>query len=80
VEITFEQYVKYLTAITEDKTSPDQLQAAFKALGAQDGIVTEADLQRAGLSADAIKHLTSTMPQVNGGYDYNAYLRQCFAA
>ncbi|CAG8603446.1 9780_t:CDS:10, partial [Paraglomus occultum] len=80
-EATFEQFIRFMVNVTEDKTTPDQLRQSFKAVAGDKQYVTEIDLKRSLLRSDVVNYLKESMPEkggVVGGYDYEKYLDQVF--
>jgi Ca2+-binding EF-hand superfamily protein len=78
---TFEAFAEFMTKITSDAVSPEQLKDAFSLVAGSKDFVTAADLQRAQLDADLIAYLKEKMPAYPGvadGYDYKAYLANAF--
>ncbi|KXS11038.1 hypothetical protein M427DRAFT_138687 [Gonapodya prolifera JEL478] len=81
-EIGFEPFVTYIRSVEEDRTSPDQLRASFKAVAGDKDYITEQDMQRSGLPAETIQSLLQVIPPkagVPGGYDFIAYLQNVFS-
>ncbi|KAJ1916952.1 alpha-actinin [Mycoemilia scoparia] len=79
--VTFEQYIHFLVSITEDQTTPEQLQGSFRVVSDDKDYVTVNDLQSCGISPSAINHLTTVMPRAGqdpNAYDYISYLNSAF--
>jgi len=78
--INEDQYVAWVTALKEDKDTPEQLKASFKSL-ANDGVSIRAEQLRVPpLTEDDIAYLLSTMTvSADGSYDYNSYVDTHFA-
>jgi len=76
--ITFDQYVAYMTSITENATSVDALRESFSTIAGGRDFITAADFRVAGMSQEQIDFLTSSMPAGphEGSYDYKAWLAQ----
>jgi hypothetical protein len=76
--VTFDQYVAYMTSITENATSIDALAESFSTIAGGRAFVTAADFKVAGMSHEQIDFLTSSMPAGphEGSYDYKAWLAQ----
>lgn len=74
--ITFDQYVAYMTSITENADSADALQESFSTIAGGRDFITAADFKVAGMSQEQIDFLTSSMPAGphDGSYDYKAWL------
>lgn len=79
--VNLDQFVAYMTKITEDTVSPDQLRDSFATIsGGRDYILLN-DMKVAQLTEEQINYLTSTLPaypSVEGAYDYKAWLAQQF--
>jgi Ca2+-binding EF-hand superfamily protein len=79
--INFDQFVEYMTSITVDTVSKDQIAASFDTLSGGKGFVTENDLKVGQVSAEQIEYLLKTLPPkdgIAGGYDYKAWLATQF--
>ncbi|KAI9188028.1 alpha-actinin [Blastocladiella emersonii ATCC 22665] len=78
--VNFEQFVGFMRNLTEDRTSADQLLAAFGQLANGKNTVSEADMRIAHLPAETIQFLTEVMPRDASGdnFDFAAYLAQAF--
>ena len=76
--VSFDQYVAYMTSITENATSVDALSESFSTIAGGRAFVTAADFKVAGMSQEQIDFLTSSMPAGphEGSYDYKAWLAQ----
>ncbi|KAL4080698.1 calponin homology domain-containing protein [Scleroderma citrinum] len=82
--ITFQAFINLLVDITEDQTSPEQLQESFRGIASDKLFVTELDLRLAHLPASAIDYLREVMPSRTNEvgeaeYDYEAWLEEVFA-
>ncbi|CAG8579286.1 13577_t:CDS:2, partial [Racocetra persica] len=77
-EASFEQFIRYMVSVTEDKTSPDQLRQSFKVVAGDKPFVTELDLRRSLLPENVLSYLKEAMPPLESGYDYSKYLDQVF--
>jgi len=76
-DITFDQFLPYITSMTADTVSPDQIQASFEAIAGGKQYVSLNDFKVAGVPASQIEFLTANMPKYPGvqdAYDYRAYL------
>ena len=76
--VNFDQYVTYMTSITENASSVDALQESFSTIAGGRDFVTAADFKVAGMTQEQIDFLTSSMPAGphDGSYDYKAWLAQ----
>lgn len=77
--VDFEQFIRFVISIVEDKTSPDQLHEAFRHAAGEKSYVTELDLRMAMIPESSIEYLKHAMPQMEDGYDYTRYLGSVFA-
>jgi len=76
-DITFDQFLPYITSITADTVSPDQIQSSFDTIAGGKQYVTVNDFKVAGVPAAQIEFLTANMPKypgVNDAFDFRAYL------
>ena len=76
--INFEQFTGFMVSITEDRVTLDQLRQSFKAMAGGRRVVQEVELRQGMVPAEQVDYLVSVMPQVDGGYDYEAYLSTAF--
>lgn len=74
--ITFDQYVSYMTSITENASSTDALQESFSTIAGGRDFITASDFKVAGMTQEQIDFLTSSMPAGphEGSFDYKAWL------
>jgi len=74
--VSFDQYVAYMTSITESATSTDALAESFSTIAGGRPYVTASDLKVAGMTQEQIDFLTSSMPAGPdaGSFDYKAWL------
>lgn len=66
-----------MISVTEDKTTPEQIQQSFQTLSGKDYIAEE-DLIKAQVPAETIAFLKRVLPQVSNGYGYREYLNKAF--
>lgn len=76
--ISFQQFIDYVTAIEEDRTTPDQLEIAFNTLANGKDYVTEAELYQGGLQPSVVEYFKQVLPPKNDGYDYSLFLGGVF--
>lgn len=82
-EASFEQFIQFMVAITEDKSTPEQLQDAFQTIAGDKPYVTELDLRRCMVPETAVEYLSRDMPPANtsdepDSFDYSLYVKQMF--
>lgn len=79
---TFEQFIRFMVSVTEDKTTPGQLMDSFRTMAGDKPYVTELDLRMSQIPIKMIDYLKKTMPTsaVNelDGYDYESYVEDMF--
>jgi len=74
------QFVKYLSALQEDKDTPEQVKESFRSLADNGDTITAAQLQVPPLEEEDVKYLTSEMHGSGAGFDYNAFVDSNFGA
>ncbi|KAI8978042.1 calponin homology domain-containing protein [Pilobolus umbonatus] len=79
---SFEQFIRFMVSVTEDKTTPDQLIDSFRTMAGEKPYITELDLKMSQIPMKMIDYLKSTMPRSAHiefeGFDYNAYVGEMF--
>ncbi|KAG1246397.1 hypothetical protein G6F68_014656 [Rhizopus microsporus] len=79
---TFEQFIRFMVSVTEDKSTPDQLRDSFRTLAGDKPFVTEMDLKMSQVPMKMIDYLKETMPKSREneqeGYDYELYVERMF--
>ncbi|KAI8968324.1 hypothetical protein BDF20DRAFT_828153, partial [Mycotypha africana] len=81
--MSFEQFIRFMVSVTEDKTTPDQLREAFRTVAGEKAYVTELDLKMSQIPVRMIDYLKSSMPIVDTpdqqeGYDYEEFVNEMF--
>jgi Ca2+-binding EF-hand superfamily protein len=77
--VSLDQFVKYMTEISADATSPEQLLDSFKTIAAGRDYVFVNDLKVAQLPAELVDYLVATIPAypgVEGALDYKAFVKR----
>eukprot|EP01122_Echinamoeba_exundans_P015579 TRINITY_DN745_c1_g1_i1.p2 TRINITY_DN745_c1_g1~~TRINITY_DN745_c1_g1_i1.p2 ORF type:complete len:567 (+),score=216.91 TRINITY_DN745_c1_g1_i1:395-2095(+) len=77
--VTLDQFVKYMTEISADATSPEQLLDSFKTIAAGRDYVFVNDLKVAQLPAELVDYLVATIPAypgVEGALDYKSWVQR----
>ncbi|KAI8089792.1 actinin-like protein [Halteromyces radiatus] len=86
-QASFEQFIRFMVSVTEDKSTPEQLRDAFRTIAGDKPYVTELDLKMCLVPEESIELLKHDMPhtssygQVNNGGDaleYDQYIDQMF--
>ncbi|KAG1151928.1 hypothetical protein G6F37_005001 [Rhizopus arrhizus] len=79
---TFEQFIRFMVSVTEDKSTPDQLRDSFRTMAGDKPFVTEMDLKMSQVPMKMIDYLKETMPKSREneqeGYDYELYVERMF--
>lgn len=79
---TFEQFIRFMVSVTEDKTTPGELMDSFRTMAGDKPYVTELDLRMSQIPMRMIDYLKKTMPisTVNelDGFDYETYVEEMF--
>ncbi|CEI86829.1 Putative Actinin-like protein [Rhizopus microsporus] len=78
---TFEQFIRFMVSVTEDKSTPDQIRESFRTMAGDKPYVTELDLKMSQIPMKMIDYLKRTMPNSKDnakGYDYELYIEQMF--
>ncbi|CEJ04689.1 hypothetical protein RMCBS344292_18644 [Rhizopus microsporus] len=78
---TFEQFIRFMVSVTEDKSTPDQIRESFRTMAGDKPYVTELDLKMSQIPMKMIDYLKRTMPNSEDnaeGYDYELYIEQMF--
>ncbi|KAJ3282534.1 hypothetical protein HK104_010842 [Borealophlyctis nickersoniae] len=78
--INFEQFIDYMRAQQEDRTSPDQLKLSFQTLAGDKPFITEADMYQGGLPQHVVEYLKQALQRKGDGYDYSQFIEGVFAA
>lgn len=77
--ISQEQWIAYMTEITADKDTPEQIIAAFKTLANDASSISADALRVPPLNAEDVDYLAGAMPQAaSGGLDYVAFVTSSF--
>jgi len=77
-DIPFPSFVEYMEAKAKSTMDADQLTESFKVLAGGKDFLTTQDCQVGGLKPEEIEYVTLTLPQKDGGYDYNAFVSSSF--
>jgi len=72
--VTFQQWVSYMTSISEDAVSNDQALEAFKIIADGKDWITDADIERAHLPDEQVEFIKSNMTKNENGYDYKSWV------
>ncbi|KAK9898107.1 hypothetical protein P389DRAFT_65766 [Cystobasidium minutum MCA 4210] len=64
-KVSFQAWIDFLTDITEDQTSPDQVRESFAGIARGKPYVTELDLQVASIPPQTIAFLKTVMPEID---------------
>ncbi|KAI8047784.1 actinin-like protein [Thamnidium elegans] len=79
---TFEQFIRFMVSVTEDKTTPGELMDSFRTMAGDKPYVTELDLKMSQIPMRMIDYLKNTMPisavNESNGFDYETYVEEMF--
>ncbi|KAI9244436.1 hypothetical protein EDC94DRAFT_530880, partial [Helicostylum pulchrum] len=79
---TFEQFIRFMVSVTEDKTTPGELMDSFRTMAGDKPYVTELDLKMSQIPVRMIDYLKNTMPisavNESNGFDYETYVEEMF--
>lgn len=79
---TFEQFIRFMVSVTEDKTTPSELMDSFRTMAGDKPYVTELDLKMSQIPMRMIDYLKNTMPisavNESNGFDYETYVEEMF--
>jgi actinin alpha len=76
-QLTFDEFIDFVTKRKKDSGGYDAVLAAFKSIAGEKNYVTEVEL-RSAMEKDEAEYLLANLPQVEGGYDFEAYVRQSY--
>ncbi|OBZ87009.1 Alpha-actinin-like protein 1 [Choanephora cucurbitarum] len=79
--MSFEQFIRFMVSVTEDKTTPDQLRDSFRTMAGEKPFVTELDLKMSQIPMHMIDYLKKAMPRSSDaeeGYDYEVFVEEMF--
>jgi len=77
-QIKFNEFMGYMIKISQDQGTEDQIVEAFRVLTNNGPFITEAQMASV-MSPEEVAYLTANMPQVEGGFDYQAWTGSAFA-
>jgi len=80
-DIKFDNFVEYMNRLAGSSMDPTQIAAAFATLSQGKAFLTKNDCSVGGLVPEEVEFITLNLPPqsgVDGGYDYNAYLKKSF--
>lgn len=72
--VSFDQYIGYMKSVTEEAVDSSQASDAFETIAGGKPFITRADMQMAQLEPDYIEYLCTSLPEVEGGYDFRTWL------
>ncbi|KAI7903198.1 calponin homology domain-containing protein [Cokeromyces recurvatus] len=80
--MSFEQFIRFMVSVTEDKTTPGQLLESFKTMSGDKPFITELDLRMSQIPMHMIDYLKTAMPRSSinqtEGYDYEVFVEEMF--
>ncbi|SAM03934.1 hypothetical protein [Absidia glauca] len=60
---SFEQFIRFMVSVTEDKSTPEQIRDSFRTIAGDKPYVTELDLRMCLVPDDIVDHLKIDMPR-----------------
>ncbi|KAI8636991.1 actinin-like protein [Parasitella parasitica] len=75
--MSFEQFIRFMVSVTEDKTTPGQLLDAFRTIAGDKPFVTELDLTMSQIPVPMINYLKERMNS-QGEMNYESFLKDMF--
>jgi hypothetical protein len=80
--MSFEQFIRFMVSVTEDKTTPDQLRDSFRTMAGDKPFITELDLRMSQIPMPMIDYLKKTMPRSShtesDAFDYDSFVEAMF--
>lgn len=80
--MSFEQFIRFMVSVTEDKTTPDQLRDSFRTMAGDKPFITELDLRMSQIPMPMIDYLKKTMPRSStiesDAFDYDSFVEDMF--
>jgi len=76
--IQFDNFVEYMNRLAGSTMDRTQIASSFNTLAGGKNVLTVHDCQAGGFQKEEIEYITLNLPKVEGGYDYNAYLKNSF--
>ncbi|KAI8341476.1 calponin homology domain-containing protein [Chlamydoabsidia padenii] len=77
---SFEQFIRFMVSVTEDKSTPEQIRDSFRTIAGDKPYVTELDLRMCLVPDDIVDHLKIDMPRSSyeDAMEYNQYIDTMF--
>ncbi|KAL7316718.1 alpha-actinin, variant 2 [Mucor circinelloides] len=78
--MSFEQFIRFMVSVTEDKTTPGQLLDSFRTIAGDKPFVTELDLKMSQIPMSMIDYLKKMMPRSysDNEMDYESFVQGMF--
>jgi len=76
--IHFDPFVEYMNRLAGSTMDKGQIAASFNTLAGGKNVLTKNDCLAGGLQKEEIEFITLNLPGTEGGYDYNAYLKNSY--
>ncbi|KAL9538850.1 hypothetical protein MBANPS3_010634 [Mucor bainieri] len=78
--MSFEQFIRFMVSVTEDKTTPGQLLDSFRTIAGDKPFVTELDLKMSQIPVSMIDYLKKMMPRSysDSEMDYESFVQDMF--
>ena len=76
--VSFEEYIEFMSSVVKEGSGYEDVVASFQELAGGAKFITETQLRSNIENPEEVAFLLKTMPQVDGGYDYEAYAKKTF--
>jgi Ca2+-binding EF-hand superfamily protein len=75
--ISLSSYIDFMTDLSADRDTPEQVKESFAVLAGDDGVISEDQL--AHFTAEEVEYITANAPQTEGGYDFVSFVDASYA-
>ncbi|KAJ3433534.1 alpha-actinin sarcomeric-like protein [Anaeramoeba flamelloides] len=76
--LEFNEFVDFMVKRNEDSDTIEQSLESWNVIAQGNNFVTVAQMGQAGMNKDDITYLTENMPEIEGGYDYKAWVETAY--
>jgi len=77
-KILFNNFVDYMNRLAGSSMDQNQVASSFNTLAGGKNFLTVGDCQVGGFQKEEIEFITLNLPKTEGGFDYNAYLKNSY--
>jgi len=77
-KIQFDNFVEYMNRLAGSTMDQSQLSQAFNTVAGGKNFLTVNDCNAGGFQKEEVEFITLNLPKVEGGYDFNSYLKHSF--